>query len=211
MFTGIIETIGEVQKIDKADKNLQITIKAGKFFEDKKIGGSIAINGVCLTITTLTPDTATFEIMEETLDNSTFKTLTENQKVNLEAGMRLGDRFDGHIVQGHTDTTAEILGRKEEKTQTILRLKTPMNKIKYLAHKGSISINGVSLTISKLTDEYFEVSLIPHTLENTNLGTLEQGQYVNLEFDTIAKHVESLLNQKEGETKYFYLKDRGFI
>jgi riboflavin synthase len=211
MFTGIIEIIGKVEKIDKSDQGLKITINADKFFEDKKIGGSIAIDGVCLTITAITPDSATFEVMEETTSHTTFSQLKETQEVNLEAGMRLGDRFDGHLVQGHVDTTAEVLEKREEKTQTILRLKTPLEQIQYFALKGSITINGVSLTISKLTDEYFEVSLIPHTLENTNLSALEPGNQANLEFDAIAKHVEALLNKKEGETKYFYLKDRGFI
>ncbi|MBT3865179.1 riboflavin synthase [Candidatus Peregrinibacteria bacterium] len=196
MFTGIIQQIGEITKTNKStDKGLEIAVYAENFFKDSKIGSSIAINGVCLTITKKTDSEANFDIMRETTDKSTFQNIAEGDKVNLEEALSIGGKLEGHFVQGHVDTTGEIVEIREEDSQKVIKIKYNKAGQKYLTPKGSISINGVSLTISHLDKEHLEVSLIKHTLGNTNLSSLKTRDKVNLEYDMLAKHIKSLLNQ----------------
>jgi riboflavin synthase len=208
MFTGIIKSKGVV--IAFAKNVLEIEAEKN-IFAGLELGASISVNGACLTITKIDGNKASFDVMDETINLSNLKNIKANSVVNLEPAMKLGDSIDGHMVQGHVDTTSEILNVKKEESQTILRISLPENFRKYSALKGSITVNGVSLTISMLEREYFEVSLVKHTLENTNLGLLEKGSIVNLEFDQMAKYLESLLDKREEESKYQYLVDRGFI
>jgi len=211
MFTGIIQGIGEIKNISKKTGNVEIEISCTDFFKDQKIGASIAVDGTCLTIIELTDNSAKFDVMQETLDNSTLEALTEKQKVNLEPAVKANERLEGHIVQGHIDTVAEIQSVQKEETQTKIQISYPKEGRPYLALKGSITVDGISLTISLLDTDKFEVSLVKHTLENTNLGHKAKGSKVNIEFDSIAKYIKSILDSKDEELKYSYLKERGFI
>lgn len=207
MFTGIIKKTGKVKSIELN----AITIESPNFFKAHEVGESISVDGACLTITKNDNNTATFNLMEETVLHTTFKNLNVGSIVNLEPAMTLNKRLEGHIVQGHVDGIGEILEVKKAKTQTTLRIKYPQPLQKFLALKGSITVNGVSLTISFLEENYFEVSLVNHTLENTNLGIVKKGSEVNLEIDTVARYIKALLDSKEEETKYEYLLERGLI
>ncbi|MBU1151239.1 riboflavin synthase [Patescibacteria group bacterium] len=206
MFTGIIKEIGKVTNAEKSGKNLKLKIQTQKILEDKKIGDSIAINGACSTIVELEDKEFTIEAMPETLEKTNLSLLTKNSQVNLEDSLRMGDRLDGHLVQGHIDGMGEV-----KKSGQILQISFPKKLAQYLALKGSITINGVSLTISGLTENSLSVDLIPHTLKETNLSKLKTGNKVNLEIDTIARYLKSLLDNKEKETKYEYLTERGFL
>jgi riboflavin synthase len=207
MFTGIIQEVGKIIEVKENSKGKIFIIQTKELLADKKIGDSISTNGCCLTITNISGENFTCEAIEETLNLTNLSSLTTNSEVNLEGAMKIGDTLDGHMVQGHIDCTGEVLGWQKD----TLKIKFPQEIAMYLAYKGSITINGVSLTISKLKDQDLEVSLIPHTIENTNLGKLKKNDKVNLEVDMIARYLESLLKQKNKEAKYEFLKERGFI
>lgn len=207
MFTGIIKEIGKISEIAKKSGKVLVTIDSKKVIKDKKKGQSIAVNGACLTISEIKPNKATFEVMEETLRVTNLKHLKKGSKVNLEPAIKAGEDLDGHMVQGHVDCTAKIL--KAEKGK--LEIEIPKNSSKYIALKGSIALNGVSLTISHVEEKSFEVCLIEHTLKNTNLSELKKEDEVNIEFDPLAKYIEKLLDSKADETKYEFLLERGFI
>jgi len=196
MFTGIIQSIGVVKKI--ADNSVEIS-----YDFDVKPGDSVAVNGVCLTVN---KDCA-FDLMDETLNCTNLGGLQIGDKVNLETGMKLGSRIDGHLVSGHVDFVSEVLSFDEG----ILRISFPLNYGKFFAIKGSVCINGVSLTISKLETESLEVSLVDFTLKNTNLGDLKQGDKVNVEIDLIARYLERMVGEQEEHTKYGWLKARNFL
>lgn len=208
MFTGIIREVGTV-KNRKDTKNAAIFVIncSPSLLEEKKNGESIAINGVCVTITSKESDKFQFEAISETLERSNLKHLAEGDRVNLEPALKLNQSLDGHLVQGHVDGEGQI----ESFSNNRLTIKFPRNIAKYLAFKGSIAINGVSLTISDLQDETFSVDLIPHTLKNTNLQDLKKNDSVNLEIDMIARYLEQMLNEKDKEAKYEFLKDRNLI
>lgn len=207
MFTGIIQELGEVTNIEDK-QNLKIfTIKSSKVVKDKKIGDSIAHNGACLTITDFTEEGYKCEAIEETLKVTNLGSLKVGDIVNLEESLKMGSSLDGHFVQGHVDNMGTVADWKENNLEIIF----PPELAKYLSYKGSVTINGVSLTISKLNEKSLEVSLIPHTLEHTNLGKLKKNDKVNLEIDMLARYLESLLNSKNSEAKYEFLKERGFI
>jgi len=211
MFTGIIKEIGEISSVKKSGANKTFAVKTSKILANKKIGQSIAINGVCTTITKITKNTFEFEAMPETLNRTNLGIIKKNSKVNLEDSLKFNEDIDGHLVQGHVDTKGEVISLSKSKKGTILTIKYPKEIAKYLAFKGSISINGVSLTISDLNYSDFSVDLIPHTLKNTNLGILKKKDEVNLEIDMIARYVKRLLDAKEKEFTYEFLKDRNFI
>lgn len=192
MFTGIIQEVGKIIEVKENPKGKIFTIQTKELLADKKIGDSIATNGCCLTITNISGKDFTCEAIEETLKLTNLSSLSTNSEVNLEGAMKIGDTLDGHMVQGHVDCTGEVLGWQEN----TLKIKFPQEIAMYLAYKGSITINGVSLTISNLNDNELEVSLIPHTIENTNLGKLQKNDKVNLEVDMIARYLESLLKQR---------------
>jgi riboflavin synthase len=209
MFTGIIQKIGQVQEIQETDNGQRFVVNVeGEFLDDVKNGDSIAINGACMTVVNVKEGHFEFDLMPESLEKTN---LGKNSLLNLEKAMVLGAKIDGHLVQGHIDDLGEVLELTKKNKAVILSIKFPKGMERYLALKGSISINGVSLTISHLDIDNFSVDLIPHTLENTNLGKLKKGDKVNLEIDLIARYLEALLNSKEQETKYNYLKDRNLI
>ena len=211
MFTGIISELGTIQRIITTESGKTFEVKAGKILQNKKIGDSIAINGACITVTKLEKDHFEFDAIRETLQKTNLKNLKEYDEVNLESAMVLGQTLDGHLVQGHIDATGTVEKFEKNKDQNTLTIKFPFNIAKYLAFKGSVCINGVSLTISELQEDAFSVELIPHTLENTNLKNLKKGDEVNLEIDLISRYLERLLDVKANEAKYEYLRERNLI
>lgn len=211
MFTGIIKEIGEIFSIEAKENITTFVVKCSEILKNKEIGNSIAVNGACITITGLEENSFKFDAIKETLEKTNLNEFKEGSKVNLEPALTLNQGLDGHLVQGHVDTMGEVEEILINEGKTKLTINYPAKIGKYLAFKGSITINGVSLTISDLQGETFAVELIPHTLEKTNLGELKKGDKVNLEIDMIARYLERLLNNKDKQITYDFLKDRGFL
>ena len=209
MFTGIVEDLGEVEAVEHAGDSARVFIRSVKVTHGTRPGDSIAVNGVCLTVTGLlsglpaaegtppdAPGTArgfTADVMGETLGRSGLKDVVPGTKVNLERPVRLEDRLGGHLVQGHVDGTAAIIRRQPQEHWEVVRIGLPPGLASYVVHKGSIAVDGISLTVSGMGDDWFEVSLIPETLKRTTLGAKQPGETVNLEVDVIAKYVQKLL------------------
>lgn len=202
MFTGIIEEIGTIKSINSNGISSQLCISANKILEDTKIGDSIAVNGVCLTVTSIKSNLFTADVMAETLRRSNLGSLIPQSKVNLERAMPANGRFGGHIVSGHIDGTGTIAETKPEGNAVWIKINCSDNLLKYIIHKGSITIDGISLTVAKVTDSDFSVSIIPHTAANTTLLQKKSGDVVNLENDVVGKYIEKLLSfQKKDEQK----------
>jgi len=193
MFTGIVEELGEVVAVERLPDAARLRVRGPRVTADASHGDSIAVNGVCLTVTDSSDKTFTADVMAETLRRTGLGALSPGSPVNLERPVELGGRLGGHLVQGHADGTGEILSRTPGGHWDVVRIATPPDLARYIVLKGSITVDGVSLTVSALGMAWFEVSLIPTTLEMTTLGRLEPGSQVNLEVDVIAKYVESLL------------------
>ena len=197
MFTGIVEELGEVVGIDLTGDSARIRVRGPLVTGDAARGDSIAINGVCLTVTSTTDGEFSADVMGETLDRSSLGMLGEGAVVNLERPMRPDGRLGGHIVQGHVDGTGTILTRQPAGASETVRISIPAALARYVVLKGSVAVDGISLTISALGDDaagaWFEVSLIPETLARTTLGSRQSGEIVNIEVDMIAKYVERLL------------------
>ena len=193
MFTGIIETLGTITNVVKEQENLHLTIKSN-ITNELKIDQSVAHNGVCLTVVAIKDDEYTVTAIKETLDKTNLGSLTSNAFVNLERAMKLGDRLDGHIVQGHVDETGTCTHVKDENGSTVYTFEYNSDKNNVTIEKGSITINGVSLTVVNSTKNGFSVAIIPYTWENTTFKTLKVGDTVNLEFDVIGKYVARLTN-----------------
>lgn len=196
MFTGLIEHRGTIARVDENADGARIEIET-ELAPTLELGDSVAVNGVCLTATTVTSSSFTAEVMHESLRRSALGGLATGDRVNLELPLAIGDRLDGHIVQGHVDGIGELIQSTDDGFARILRFETPGDLAKYVVEKGSITIDGVSLTVSSVGDDWLEVSLIPETLERTTLGSLQTGEYVNLEADILAKHVERLLQHPQ--------------
>jgi riboflavin synthase len=192
MFTGIIEAVGTVRDVRPEGTNVHFTVE-GAFADEVRIDQSIAHDGVCLTAIALAPGTWTVTAIAETLSRTTLGTWRPGQRVNLERCMRLGDRLDGHIVQGHVDTTARLAAVHDERGSWRLHFDLAPEWTRLLAPKGSIALNGTSLTVVDVHAEGFSVALIPYTWEHTNFHTLQPGDLVNTEVDILAKHVDRLL------------------
>jgi len=214
MFTGIIESIGIIKKINHKTRSSIIQIEAIKldFLNDAKLGDSIAINGVCLTVTKILDKIFESDIMDETLKVSSLSDMKSNTSVNLEKAMLVGSRYGGHIVSGHIDGLGIITNIQKNDIAYIFTIKAPQNIIKYLILRGSICIDGISLTIMNLTRDSFQVSIIPHTYTETILRFKKNGNNVNLEVDIISKYVERLLNNfpKESNITEEFLRTNGF-
>lgn len=193
MFTGIIETLGTVANVVKEQENVHLTIQS-TITNELKIDQSVAHNGVCLTVVAINNDKYTVTAIKETLDKTNIGKLKINDIVNLERGMKLGDRLDGHIVQGHVDETGICTNIKDENGSTVYTFEYNSDKNNITIEKGSITINGVSLTVVNSTKNGFSVAIIPYTWENTTFKTLEVNDTVNLEFDVIGKYVARLTN-----------------
>ena len=192
MFTGIIEAVGTVRDVQPEGTNVHFTVE-GAFADEVRIDQSIAHDGVCLTAIALAPGTWTVTAIAETLSRTTLGTWRPGQRVNLERCMRLGDRLDGHIVQGHVDTTSRLAAVHDEHGSWRLHFDLAPEWTRLLAPKGSIALNGTSLTVVDVHAEGFSVALIPYTWEHTNFHTLQPGDLVNTEVDILAKHVDRLL------------------
>lgn len=215
MFTGIVEEIGAVKNIVKKGKTLVLTIGASKILEDVHLGDSISVNGVCLTVTDFTKNEFSVDVMPETFQSSNLSTLASSQKVNLERAMAATGRFGGHIVSGHIDGTGKIVSVKSMENAVIYKINIPNRFAKYCIQKGSITIDGTSLTIFEVESDIVTISLIPHTRSYTILGSKKVGDVVNIEFDLLGKYVEKMLGmtetKKESTISTSFLSQNGYI
>ncbi len=193
MFTGIVEELGTVSGVDELGDSVRLTIDATTVLEDVHLGDSIAVNGVCLTVATFDEGHFTADCMQQTLDHSSLGALSVGNPVNLERAMLSTGRLGGHIMQGHVDATTTLISRESSENWDVLRFALPADLSRYVVDKGSIALNGTSLTISTLGPDWFEVSLIPTTLRDTTHGGLKVGDIVNIEVDVIAKYVERMM------------------
>ena len=213
MFTGIIEDIGTIQGLTKKSDTASLVIQSGKIIEGTKLGDSIAINGACLTVTGIQGRKFTADLSLETLNKTNLKDLRKGSKVNLERAMVLGGRLGGHLVSGHIDTTGDYLQQHMSGDNVILEFRFPTEYRKYLIQKGSVAIDGISLTVADINSDRFEVWVIPHTLANTTLPDKKPGETVNLEFDLIGKYIENFVHPGKTDSKIDrdYLTEHGFI
>ncbi|MDN3295775.1 riboflavin synthase [Streptomyces ficellus] len=200
MFTGIVEELGEVTAVENLGDASRFRLRGPLVTDGAKHGDSIAVNGVCLTVVESAEGEFTADVMAETLSRSSLGALAPGSRVNLERPMAVGDRLGGHIVQGHVDGTGTILERTPSENWEIVKVSLPGPLRRYVVEKGSITVDGVSLTVVDAGPDYFTVSLIPTTLALTTLGTKRSGDPVNLEVDVIAKYVERLMGARAKET-----------
>ena len=209
IFTGIIEEIGRLADIKKEKDLYTLKISCKKVLEGTKRGDSIATNGVCLTVTELGDDFYKAEVMVETINSTNFKTLSLGEPLNLERALSPSKRLDGHIVQGHVDGVGEIVNILKRGHEIVYRIKFESDNFKYIAEKGSIALDGISLTVSKVGENYFEVSIIPTTIADTNLASKKLGEKINIETDIIGRYVYNFVNTKEASkiTKNFLLEN----
>ena len=193
MFTGIVEEIGTLEKIQRGIHSAVLTIRANKVLKGTKIGDSIAVNGICLTVTTLSSGCFTADVMHETLNRSSFAGLGPGSLVNLERAMAADGRFGGHIVSGHVDGIGKIIGLQRDDNAIWYTIEAKAEILRYIVEKGSVTIDGISLTVAKVGQNLFSISAIPHTVAQTVLKEKKTGDIVNLETDIIGKYVEKLL------------------
>lgn len=206
MFTGIVEEVGSIASIQKGAHSCVLTIRAKTVLEDAHLGDSIATNGVCLTVTRITESTFSADVMHETLNRSSLGKLRVGSPVNLERAMAANGRFGGHIVSGHIDGVGTISSITEDDNAVWYSIKAPADIIRLIVEKGSIAIDGISLTVASVSASSFSVSIIPHTRAQTNLASKRVGDVVNLENDCIGKYVERLL----GESGFIKLKNASY-
>lgn len=203
MFTGIIEEIGKIKSIKKSGDGASIVIEARKVLEDVKLGDSIAVNGVCLTVNHFNHNSFTVAVMAETMRRSNLKNLKAGDLVNLERAVAVGARLGGHLVSGHIDDVGIIRQYEKEDNAVWVTIEPPPQLLKYIIHKGSIAVDGISLTVAYVDDRIFKVSIIPHTRDETTLIDKGVGQLVNLECDMIGKYIEKLIKtgveEKQGK------------
>ncbi|MDE0468173.1 MAG: riboflavin synthase [Candidatus Poribacteria bacterium] len=197
MFTGIVEELGKVRSIQVKSQDATLEIQATDVLSDAKVGDSISIDGACLTIRFLTSEVFTVDVSAETLRRTTLGERKVGDSVNLERSLRLSDRLGGHLVLGHVDEVATICGWKDEGDASLMQVTISSATKPYIAYKGSVTVDGVSLTVSNLHADAFEVALIPHTKNVTTLGTKRTGAKVNLEVDIVARYIETLLRNTE--------------
>ena len=197
MFTGLIEEIGKVEAVIKSTRSAKIAIKAGKILQGVKLGDSISTNGVCLTVTSFTSNSFIVDVMAETMRNSNLDKLSPGEDINLELALRASDRLGGHMVSGHIDGTGTIKSYEQEDNAVWITVIATTEILKYVVHKGSIAIDGVSLTVAYVDDTVFKVSIIPHTKEKTTLLCKKVGDQLNLECDVIGKYIEKFLGARE--------------
>ena len=193
MFTGIIEELGTVRSVEARGENARMVIEARVVTEGTNHGDSISVNGVCLTALDVSPDSFAADVSKETLQRSTLGTLKSGTLVNLERAVTPATRLGGHMVQGHVDGRGEFMSVADHGESWTIRIRFPKELARYLVFKGSVAVEGISLTIAALSQDYFEVAIIPKTWEVTNLSHLKPGDHVNLEVDVIGKYVERLL------------------
>jgi riboflavin synthase len=196
MFTGIIEELGTVASVEVLDDSIRLGIKGTLVREDLAQGESVSVNGVCLTAAQVTPEGFIADVMLETLNRSSLSGIAEGERVNLERAMSGAGRFGGHVVQGHVDGVAEIISREPSANWEVVKVRIPSDLAKYVVHKGSITFDGVSLTVNDISGDVVSLSLIPETLRLTTLGTKQAGDKLNVEADILAKHIEKLIEAR---------------
>ena len=216
MFTGLVEELGRVKSIVRSSRSVRLTVQADKVLQDVKMGDSIAVNGTCLTVVEFTPHSFSADVMPETVDRTVLSALRSGDKVNLERCLRVGDRLGGHIVSGHVDGVGTIYRKESNDIAIIVSIKADASLLRYVVPKGSIAVDGASLTVVNVTADSFSVSLIPHTAGLTTLGHKKEGEPVNLEVDIIGKYVERLLThplQQTSSSKLTdeFLRNNGFM
>lgn len=217
MFTGLIEEIGTIKSIQKGSKSIRLGVAADKIMDDVKMGDSIATNGICLTVVRF--DSAGFDadVMPETMSRTNFDRLSVGSRVNLERAVRVGDRLGGHMVSGHIDGIGEVVGQEKDDNAIWVSISAPGNILKYVIEKGSIAIDGISLTVAYVDDSIFKVSIIPLTQDDTTLVSKKAGEKVNLECDMTAKYIEKFMFHKESEKQekkdisMDFLRENGFM
>jgi len=197
MFTGIVEERGRISTVEPLGDSVRVVIAAAEVLEGTRLGDSIAVNGVCLTVVDCDGNSFSADVMQETLDRSSLGAATAGAHVNLERAARLDSRIGGHLVQGHVDGTGSVLAIEPSDHWTVMRFSLPQEIARYVVEKGSITVDGVSLTVVDAERDWFSVSLIPTTLQMTTLGDRKVGDRVNLEVDAIAKYVERLLEWRD--------------
>ena len=212
MFTGIIEEIGKVERIQKDTCNCKLSIKASKILEDIHLGDSIAVNGICLTVTCFTRQSFIVDVMNETWNRTALNLLKHGSLVNLERAMHMNGRLGGHIVTGHIDGTGRISSVRRDKNAVWYQINTQREILNLIVEKGSVAIDGISLTVAKTDSQSFSVSIIPHTAGATTLSLRKAGDVVNLENDIVGKYIEKFITfekekPKSGITKEFLLKN----
>ncbi|WP_282015645.1 riboflavin synthase [Marinifilum flexuosum] len=217
MFTGLVEEIGQIKAIERGAKSIRLSISASKIMDDVKLGDSIATNGICLTVISFDSAGFTADVMPETMNRTSFGTLGTGSKVNLERAVRVGDRLGGHMVSGHVDGLGEIVGQEKDDNAIWVSIAAPKNILKYVIEKGSIAIDGISLTVAYVDEKIFKVSIIPLTQYDTTLTSKKAGEKVNLECDMTAKYIEKFMFHREEEEKseksdisMDFLKENGF-
>lgn len=211
MFTGIVEEIGQIEKIQKSSHSSKLTVRASKIFDDVKMGDSIAVNGICLTVTDFNNTQFTVDVMNETWKRTTLSQLERGKFVNLERALAVNGRFGGHIVTGHIDGIGTIKAITKDSNAVWYRIETSKNLLSCIVEKGSIAIDGISLTIAKVSKNDFSVSVIPHTLDQTILKTKKIHDMVNLENDVIGKYIKKFLEPNTStELSKEFLQRNGF-
>lgn len=212
MFTGIIAALGKVTTLQPKGGDLSLLIDAGKLdCNDVKLGDSIAINGVCLTVVSMQGKQLAFDVSQETIARSSLAGLTTGSQVNLEKALAVGDRLGGHFVSGHVDGLGQVSSIKEVARSWQMAIAVPAELQRYIAEKGSICIDGASLTVNKVTPSGFEVNIIPHTLQETIIKDYQVGSKVNLEVDLIARYLERLLPDQHNKLTPDFLKQHGYL
>lgn len=200
MFTGLVEAIGSIRSLEKRGDGARLTLET-PLAGELQLGESVAVNGCCLTVTAAENGAAGFDLLGETLARTNLGTVASGARVNLERALRADGRFGGHFVQGHIDTTAEVISAETKGTDLNLVISLPASGARYLIEKGSIAVNGVSLTVASLGEDRFGLWIIPHTLQETNLGDLKAGARVNLEYDMLAKYAERQIAARQRGAK----------
>ncbi|HEX6594302.1 MAG TPA: riboflavin synthase [Bacillota bacterium] len=217
MFTGIVEEVGTITQINKvSEQAIQLRIRSTKVVEDVALGDSISVNGVCLTVTHFLNDEFCVDVMPETIKSTSLQSLTTGSKVNLERSMAANGRFGGHFVSGHVDATGTIMRKERQENAIYYDIQIPKELTPFVMLKGSIAVDGISLTIFAVSDQLFQISLIPHTARETILGQKREGDLVNIECDMLAKYVHRMLQQTNGEQvseriDEDFLRTNGFI
>ncbi len=216
MFTGIIEETGELSEIKKETLSAKIKIRCQKVLDGTKIGDSIAVNGICLTVTSLAKDGFTADVMAETMRRSSLSELKVPGKVNLERAMAADGRFGGHIVSGHIDGTGRVTGIQQEENAVWYTIAAEPGLLRYIVEKGSVALDGISLTVAKVTEQDFQVSVIPHTRKETALSEKRAGSLINIECDVVGKYIEKLISRKaapaqESRLTEQFLSEHGFL
>lgn len=210
MFTGIIEEKGKIENITTGAKSCRLTISGNVIFDDLKLGDSVAVNGVCLTVTKVMPDTFEADVMAETMRRTAMATLKKGSAVNLERAMQLNGRFGGHIVSGHIDGVGTVINKITEDNAVLVTISADSNIMKYIIFKGSVTLDGISLTVADAKYDRFTVSIIPHTAKETTLLDKNTGDKINIECDIVGKYIEKFLSKSEKGITMDFLKENGF-